>query len=821
MKTSLILLLLFLCGTTLFSQTNSKINVSIKGQVTDSLTGETMPYANIKVTEKDKPDIVVKLVAADLNGKFDVKITKPGTYAVMSQYVGKADNIQFLDVTGDEKVIDLGKIGLSDQNGLEEVTVTAFKPLVTVDLDKITYSTEDDPDSKTNTVFEMLRKVPMVTIDAEDKIELKGSGSFKIYLDGKPSNMISNNPTQVLKSMPANTVKNIEVITDPGAKYDAEGVTGIINIVTNKQPFGGYTASVNAGVDTKGGYNAGAYLSAKYNKIGFTGNYNYYSYKSPDNENRYFREDHINPYYKYLTQNGESKYDGHGQYGSGELSYEIDTLNLLSFSISQYGGKGNNEPELKVLMQDADRNDIYSYIQKSNSTYKYGSTNLNADYQRTFKKKDELLTASYRYSISPDDSDSDTKIESLFNYRNRHQKSYSDADTKEHTFQLDYTTPFKKIHTLEAGLKYIIRINESNSLHDTLDLVTNTWIPQPSDNDQFKHTQNIFSGYAGYSLKLKKVGAKVGLRAENTDLKAEFPLNGTQNFDTDYFNLIPSVTASLKYKESHNFRLGYNMRIQRPGIWYLNPYVNSSDPKNIYRGNPDLEVEKSHNINLNYSYFKPKINFNANLYYNFINNSIQQIAEIRNDTSYTTYSNIGKRNDGGLYVYANINPIKTLRININTSASYTDIRANDGSGEGNSGFSGRFFGGIQYSFPHDLMVSLNGGVASGSINLQNKYGGYHYSSIGINKSFLDKKLTFSVNAVNLFEKNITRKYEIDTDKFYTRSENTYPSRTFRFSVTYRFGEMKQQIQKARRGISNDDSKQGEGGSGGSGGGNAQ
>ncbi len=812
--TALIFFFLFIFSAS--AGVNAKADVTVKGQLIDSLLNETMPYATIKITMKDKPTIIVKALASDQSGKFDVKLKETGFYLFAFQYVGKAERVEIVEVKEDSKVIDLGKVLLKDQNGLEEVTVTAFKPLVTVDLDKVTYNTEDDPDAKTNNVFEMLKKVPMVTVDADDKIELKGSGSFKIYLDGKPSNMISNNPTQVLKSMPANTVKNIEVITDPGAKYDAEGVTGIINIVTNKQPFGGYTGSVNAGVDSRGGYNAGAYLSLKYNKIGFTGNYNYYHYRSPGNSVSSYRHDKMSSAYTYLNQNGSSEYSGNGQYGSGELSYEIDTLNLLSLSVNRYQGKGGGDANVFVKMQDIDNVLRYSYNQESTSSNTYGSTDINANYQRTFRKKDELLTASYRYSLSPDDSESATAIENIVGYKDQEMRMYSDASTKEHTFQLDYTTPFAKIHTIETGLKYIIRISESSSKHDSLDFKTNSWKEINTNNDIFKHRQDIFSGYFGYNLKLKKVGFKAGIRMENTDLNVEFPLDTDKDFGTNYFNLIPSTTVSYKFKPTQTFRLGYNMRIQRPGIWYLNPYVDNTDPRNIRMGNPDLEVEKSHNFNLNYSYFTPKINLNTNLFYNFVNNSIQRITFIEDDVNYTTYENIGKNRNVGLNVYTNWNPTKKLRINVNASGGYVDIRTNNTSGLGNSGFNGRFYSGIQYTFPKDFVVSFNGGVSSSRINLQGKSSGYHNTSLGLNKNFLNKKLTLSVTGANLFEKN--RKYEsiLDTDQFYSKSESYYPFRQFRFGITYRFGEMKQQIQKTRRGISNDDTKQGESGNSGGG-----
>ena len=266
----------------MYSQNAPGGKITIKGTVLDSLTNEVVPYATLRITTKDRPDVLEKAAATDDNGKFSLTLNKRGDFIMNIQYLGK-DPLSRSFTIKNENLLDFGKVLLKNsKTTLSEVVVSAQRPLVKVDLDKITYSLEDDPDSKTSTLMDMLKKVPMITVDAEDKIELKGSSSYKIYMDGKPSSMLANNPKDILKSMPASSIKNIEVITDPGPKYDAEGLAGIINIITNKQSsLGGYTATVNSRVDTRGGYGLGAFLTMKKGKIGFTGNYNYYNYKSP------------------------------------------------------------------------------------------------------------------------------------------------------------------------------------------------------------------------------------------------------------------------------------------------------------------------------------------------------------------------------------------------------------------------------------------------------------------------------------------------------------------------------------------------------------
>lgn len=824
---TLLITLSVLISTLAYAQSAPTVNVQVKGQVVDSLTNDAISYATIKVTAKSSPTLL-KAVAADDNGKFQFPMNKAGDYVLSIEYIGK--NTVKKDIAiGDQKVLDLGKILMAENSQiLNEVTISAQRPLVQIDLDKIVYSMESDPEAKTNSVLEMLKKVPMITVDGEENIQLKGSTSFKIYMNGKPSNMISSNPRDVLRSMPANTVKDIQVITDPGAKYDAEGVTGIINIIThNNSSMGGYTATLNANIDDQGGFGGGAYVSMKYGKVGFTGNYNYNRWKSPKGESSSFREDLRNTDYarnnKYLYGNGWSKNRSDGQYGSGELSYEIDTLNLINVGFSRFYGDGKSTSESLYEMLDINKDPYYRYTQEGYSKRNYGGTDVNVDYQRTFKKKDQLFTASYRFSLNPNDSESNSNVDVELGtppptvVTNR---QYSDADMKEHTFQADFVTPFGKIHNLEAGLKYIIRLNQSTSGYDVLE--SSGWVNDPRPlSDRFKHEQDILSAYGGYNAKFKKLGVKVGMRYEATWLDAKFPIDATANFKTDYGNLVPSATVTYQLKPAQNIRLGYNMRISRPGIWQLNPNEDSSDPNYIRQGNPGLDAVKSHSINANYGFFSPKLNLNMNLSYDFQDNGIESLSSLIDEgVMYTTYENASKRKNIGLSGYVNWSPNQKIRLYSNMSGRYTDMKSRI-SPDRNHGFSGNIWGGAQYSFPKSLRFYVNFGGSTPYISLQGEGSSYFFHSFSISKGFMKDKLNFRAYAQNPFQKNNEWKNKTWTDDFFRESVNTNRMRRFGFSVSFRFGEMKEQIKKARRGINNDDSmgggqSQGGGQSGGGG-----
>lgn len=824
----LLFVLSFVVFSSISAQTNinvNNVNIHVKGQVIDSLTNETIPFATIKLTDKGSPAKLIKAVAADENGKFQLTIGTKGSYYLVSEYIGKKTVTTPIDIAN-TKNIDLGTIFMADDaHALSEVVISVQKPLVKVDLDKITYSMEDDPESKTNNVLDMLKKVPMVTVDGEENIQLKGSSNYKIYLNGKPSNMITSNPKDVLRSMPANSIKDIEVITDPGAKYDAEGVAGIINIITQKNTsMGGYTATLNGRVDDQGGFGSGAYLQLKYGKIGFTGGYNYYEYKRPKGESSFIRENFTDNDFKYLSQTGHSKNNGNGQYGNGELSFELDTLNLINVGFNRYFGESKSTNEQLAEMLNNDRVSQYKYGLDSRSKQNYGGTDINVDYQRTFSKKDQLLTASYRLSLTPNDKASDNIIDHIAGTLPKSAETnnqYTDADMKEHTFQTDFVTPFGKIHNLEAGVKYIIRLNESNSGYDYINN-TGEWVNKPQLYDKFKHEQDILAAYGGYSAKFQKWGVKTGLRYEATWLEAKFPKDEGKSFKNDYSNLVPSATITYQLKPTQSIRFGYNMRIQRPGIYQLNPYEDTSNPNNIQIGNSELEAVKNHSFNINYGSFSRALNFNSNLSYDFEDNSIENITTLDKDVMITRYENIGKRKNLGLSAYVNWSPNDKIRIYSNMSGRYTDIKSSiDPSTNkvmSNNGFSGNIFAGGQYSFPYKFISYINTGYFSPWITLQGKGASFFFHSISVSKGFLNDRLQLRAYAQNPLKKDNEFKNVTRTDDFYSESRNSNRMRQFGFSVSFRFGEMKAQIKKAQRSINNDDNMGGGQGSQGSQGG---
>ena len=723
-------------------------------------------------------------------------------------------------------------------NELGQVEVVAQKPLVKADIDKIEYNVQDDPDSKSNSVLEMLRKVPLVTVDGEDNIKVNGSSSFKVYVNGKPNNMMSNNPTEVLKSMPANSIKHIEVITNPGPKYDAEGVGGILNIVTVGSGLEGYTATFSGNVSNMGA-GGGLFGTVKSGKLTVSARYNYNYNDRPrsySGGNRRTVGD-VTEGSSDLDYDGSSKGHGNFQSGSMEASYEIDTLRLVSMSFGLWGG-GNNSTSINNTLATAPgtSNELYRYVSDGRSKSSWYSIDGGVDYQRMFHVKDRMFTLSYKINTSPQTSDSYSTYNDMhaatdwedFLKRLYDLNNDGSQNTTEHTFQADYTTPIGKIHTLEAGAEHILRDNSSeDDRYERQIGTTGDYVLDEEHSSHYKHQNDILAAYMGYGLRVKKISGRLGVRYEHTKQEVKYLLGRGDDFNKNFDDVVPSASIGYKLTDMSNLRFGYNMRIYRPGIWYLNPYLNDSNPTNISQGNSHLDSEKSHSFNLSYSNFTQKFNINLSARYSFTNNSIEQVTEQVKDTEieglqnptgkevlYSTYQNIGKSRNASLSGYVNWNATSNTRIYANLYGNYTYMEG--ANGLKNDGWNLFAYGGAQQSLPHDWRISLNIYGQTPWIMLQGKGSSFFDYGLSVNKSFLNKRLTLSAFASNFFKKYTSPTSSIEGVGFTQDSWNRYTRQRFGVSVSYRIGELKASVKKAARTISNDDVKGG-GGEGGGGG----
>lgn len=834
MKQTLISMALILMLALCAKAQNTQHSYTITGVVADSVTHEGEPYATLTIARADSAAKPVKQALTDIKGRFSISSSGMGSYLLMVRSMGRKPMQRAYTVDATTRTIDLGTLLLQDGgNQLETVEVVAYKPLVKADVDKIAYSVEDDPEANTNTVIEMLKKVPMVTVDGQDNIRVNGNSSFKIYVNGKPNNMMTKNPKEVLKSMPASSIKKIEVITNPGPKYDAEGVGGILNIVTEGKGPEGYNATFS-GRANNSSYGGGLYATVKQGKLTMSVNYNASSNHSPKGYT-YSDRSQIGTDGTVTSSTVADGYTkGHSQWQGGdvEASYEIDTLRLItgSFSLSKFTSK-RDALNTAFSTVPATGQRLYGYRSPSHSKENWDDYSASLDYQRSFSVKDRLLTLSYRLESSPSTSDSRylyTDREAADDWqtfidRMRDQRMDGDENTMEHTFQIDYTTPFAKHHTWEAGVKYILRRNKSDNDRYNLGTDDKDETYDSDNSSHYRHHNDILAAYTGYGLTLDKWSARLGLRYEHTLQKVEYLLGRGTNFHKNFDDLVPSARLGYKFSDATNLSLGYKMRINRPGIWYLNPYLDDRIPDAISQGNPNLDTEKSHAVDLQFSSYNSKLTYTLTGTYRFVNNSIESVDRLVNDRDieglpnptgkdviYSSYANIGHIQYAGLMAYANWTPITNTRITLNGSVGYSHM--SDGQSLRNHGWCTNIDASLQQTFAKTWIFNASYYVQTPQPTLQGKDARYQWYNFSLSKSFMDKRLTLTAYIINPFGKRyFCYRSETVADNFRTTASSSWCQLYYGVSVRFRIGKLKASVKHTERTVENNDVKQGGGG----------
>jgi outer membrane receptor protein involved in Fe transport len=784
-----------------FAQTTPQ-TVTVKGIVIDSAINKPLGYVTIALQDA-ATNLPVKSNLTKDDGTFELKAPAGKLYKLVLAFVGYNSKILTLKSSGN--VFDFGKIMMETAtNQLKDVVITAVKPLMTQEVDRISYNVAADPESKSVTALDMMRKVPLLTLDANDNIQLKGSGNYKILINGKESALLAKNPSDVLRSMPGTNIVKIEVITTPPAKYDAEGLAGIINIITTKSIDEGYNIGVNSRYNTAWGPGVNLNVTVKQGKFGFSGYAGFGSRNktiTPYNSTEDFFSNQ-----SVLSQSGLNSWNGNYKYANGDFSYEIDTLNLLTASVDyEIDNNGQTTNGLTKTMIGDSTSQQYFENNQSNSRYQAFDASIN--YQLGFKRsKDQLLTLSYKYSYSPNSQATNNDFSEQLNYPQANYYQNNNAGTREHTIQLDYAQPFNKQLSMETGAKAILRNDFSDFQSDTLNNISNQFTLDPTQTNDFTYHQNIYSLYNSYQLKLAKWTAKAGLRLEETTIGAEFSSVDT-SLKTNYTNLIPSVSIQRSLTSTSSVNFGFTERIQRPDIYELNPFINRSNPQFITYGNPDLKPELNHVFELNYSRFS-KGSINVGLSYSFSNNSIQNISNLEaGNVTYSTYQNLGSNQSLGLNVNTNY-PITTkLSLNINGLLNHVWLKGTyDGSQDKNSGYVGNMFTSISYKFDNGYRIGTNTGYFSGNVNLQGTSSYFIFNSYVFSKDLFKKNANISFVANNPWSKFWNGSSYTRTPDFYQVSTNENTYRNFAIRISYKFGKLNSDIKKNEHGINNDDTK---------------
>jgi len=807
MKRFSFIIIMFLTAVSAHAQTTT-----VTGTVLDSLTRNGEPSAIIQFFKSEDLSKPIAYTTTGEDGRFTQELTGKGSYRLLFSNMGRKE--KSLDFTIDGlSVIDLGEILVEDDvQTLKAGSVTAQKTLVIMEVDKLTYKVEDDVDSKTSTVLDMLRKVPMVSVDGQDNITVNGSSSFQVYVDGKPNPMISSNPSMIFKMMPASFVKNIEVVTNPGARYDAEGVGGVLNITTNTAQTGGQSiADGHYGNITLQGATKGFGGSALYSmqkgkwamSLNGTASQNYLggSIIEMDRVQKLESGDIT------TSMRNESKIKAPIYLGSINLSYEIDSLNLISAGagITHIGTstEGLAQTSIKSPFME------YTYDGTTFNRMTMNSITANADYQHLWADNpDRSLILSYQFSGSPSVNDTENTFTSPSGLDLNLTDRRADGKTNSlsHTAQADFTTPLGsgRNHTFSTGLKFIGRHNYSDSRNFVYDGTEFVYTPERSLEYDFYN--NIGAAYAEYSGSFGKFSIKAGARYEHTWQRVTYAEGQGENFRLDYGNLVPSGSLQYNIGAQQNIGLTYNMRISRPGITYLNPYVDISDPTAKTYGNTNLEAETGHNISLVYNYFSPKWILSLSLRQGFTGNGISQYSFFDEDNLLnTTYGNVVRTSTTGLNAFVTWIPGQKTRVIFNGSTGYNDIRS-EALKQQNSGFDYSILLGLQQTLPWDLRLSLNAIGAGSSVTLQGRSSGMAIGTLGLTKSFLDDKLSLSLNGVSHLTGGKGLKIESISEgpDFTSRMSTTVPIRMLTFTLSFTFGKQSNiSVKTARKTIESD------------------
>lgn len=809
--TSCVLLLLL---SVVMVSAQKTIQHQVKGVVIDSTTLKPLSYATVLFADSSK---TIKATFSESDGKFNFRHNQVGEYKVEIKMVGYATKVVPVEFTEAGGVVDIGEIFIGEGVQLGEVLVVA--PLITTDIDRTTYNTASDPETPALTALEMMRKVPMLSVDGEDNIKLKDQDSYRILVNGKTNSMMSKNYKEVLRSMPAASIKKIEVITNPPAKYDAEGLSGIINIITERKTIDGYNGSISVRGDQFGAMSANGYINMALGKFNFDVQYSKSQYRRPESSSWSKTFNDLSETLHETRYNASSKSWGNNDNFGFNASYEIDTFNLIS--ASGWGYIGSTKSDMLGYSEYYNKNGelMQGYTNQSLNNSKYGSISANIDWQKTYMKPDKTFTVSYRLDLNPGGGSYDSEIigrdDTPLHYPDRFQRSDNNENGGEHTLQVDYFDPLTTKHNIEMGLKYVMRPNTSDSYNEKRD-EAGDWIVDNSRRNDMDYTQHIASAYGGYVFKLKKFSAKAGLRAEFTintgNVKME---TETVSLFNRELNVVPYVNFSYKLDDSQNLRLGYTQRLSRPGIWYLNPYLNDLDPLNVSQGNPNLVSEVRNNIDLSYGAYTKKFNLSVSLSASLGNNGIEYVTTVRPDGSmYSTYLNCGINESYSAYVYGGVPFFEgKLRVNINAGVSYKNVRTSiPDSKLRNSGFTYSLGGSLNAQLWKNANFNFYASYYSGGVSLQSNSSDYFYCNASISQAFFsNKQLRLNLNIQQPFEEKRVYNYESFGTGYRSISESTQYVRRIGFSIQWNFGKTIDSVKKARRGISNDDKMGGGGG----------
>lgn len=766
---------------------------AVKGKVIDGQTQLPVEFASVSVLHAADSAIVNGTITDSL-GEYAIQDIPSGEYLLKISFIGYADVFeQNVQLAGE--VFDAGiQILQADENLLEAVSVVGEKKVVETIPGGIVYNADQVLTNANSTVLDMLKNVPNVIVDKDEHVTIRGNAGIQVMLDDVPLNMNGDDLENFLKQLPANMISTVEVITTPGAKYDAAGSAGILNLRTKQNKASGSSGTLTAGAETIGSYNAGGNYYANTEKLRFSASYNF-MHTVFEGISEGYRENFLSPeplyfYDEIFTQNGSS--DNHlGKIG---LDYIINEKNTLGGNVSYGFDGGTFQIEDELISKYADGTVSGSYL--ANLAYNYtGDTYAgNMHYIKRIgeKQSDIRFDANYsHYANNTDipsatdffDADGDI-IDGLHTSRND-TTAYS-VDIL--TGKIDYTLPLSETSKFEAGIKHTHTLTENNLHAQIEDIVSGEWVNDTTVSNDFAYRENVSAGYVSFSSALKKLNYTLGLRSEYTLIHTESNTTGDTNTN-NYLDFFPSANLKYPFKDGSEMSFDYSRRIERPVYQWLNPFVDKSTPYTWFTGNPELGPYYTNSFNLAYTKFiQMKHYLMASIFYQSMDNIFTQYFEYAGDgVYYLTIKNVNNQTNIGASVMLQSSVTKWFDLLVNTSAFQNSIKNELNGVDLDSKISANVYASATFKFWENASFQLTGNYMSPSTNPQGYFQGFYSVDAGLKKSFIQDKLT-----VNLSLKDIFNSMKFTNEFVDATFSSTYSykpvSRVAGISLSWSFGE---------------------------------
>jgi len=775
----------------------------ITGVLKDAQTNETIPFATAVLINKTTKTNA-KVAQTDVNGAFTMTDVPAGTFTFKISFVGYQTMVRDnITITANSGTINFGEIKMNASKGnvLSEVTVTGQKAAMQMGIDKKVFSVDQSLVSEGGSAGDLLQNVPSVSTDIDGNVSLRGSSGVKVLIDGKPSLIAGGNVAQILQSIPASSIESVEVITNPSAKYDAEGQSGIINIVLKKNTKLGFNGSAALTAGNRDNYNANTNLSFQNSKVNLYGNY---SYRYGNRLGGGFQDiTYLNSTNStaFANQNTSTNSLDKGHNVKAGLDYYLAPKSVLSLS-GGFNNRVNDRDELININQLGTALNPVLLSNRNNATTGDGNSyDLNLDFNQKFKKPKEELTFNFGYSNGTNNNYQtyNTNVTNLngntVNLNPSLQRITNTGDNSNYNIQLDYTLPLGKAGKMEAGYRSQIRLGNNDQYADSVLVNTNVYVQNNKLINDFNSKDQVHALYLNYQNQIKDFGYQLGLRAE--DARLDTYLQGYQNNiltgnegNIHYKRLYPSIFLTQKLKGEQQLQLSYTRRVNRPRPWDTNPFLDVSEPLNYRAGNPNLLPEDVHSFELGYSKYWKKVTLTSSLYFRQTNDVIQRVRSVPDASGIitTTPQNLTQQINSGLELIGRFDLIKDLNFTTNVNLYQSKF---DGDARFNiadrSGFSWNANLTANLTVAKNVSLQMRGDYRAPEVMAQGRRNAMYGLDAGAKYDFPNKKASLSFNVRDVFN---TRRWSMTTDDNFTyidfqrRMQGTMGNLTF----SYRFGK---------------------------------